>query len=380
MNCPGCHAEYLSQDNFCANCGLKLKHDGKACPACGKMLQSDDFFCIYCGEKIKDNIHDASLESAKTSMLKEKNSEVIQGGDQRKTVSEPSISFSQSTEEIILDHELLLLLSKKYEHNKISPLAAPAYAAQNPVAEKEIPFDQKWLEVIAKPAKAFYLNNLSKNAKLYQKILLTSGGTLLRWTDEEGKVSISPEESACNFIDDVEAILNSFMGDDQPFVSVLDEKQFKTLNAIKNICDLQTGMGIEAAFVRESELMSYLNSDQKIRVAIQALAGQGMVRLFDDEDPVVFMEPFGLEIMHIFEDTQQYFNILILDDHHQTVRSFNLVGRENKLYLITLPDKKNHYVVRALGKEQLRSLLNVAWMTDLTGATKRRVQPKRKLE
>jgi hypothetical protein len=50
--CPGCRAEYASDDLFCSNCGFDLKMTTILCPLCEKPVKSDDLFCANCGNKI----------------------------------------------------------------------------------------------------------------------------------------------------------------------------------------------------------------------------------------------------------------------------------------------------------------------------------------
>lgn len=56
--CPGCGADVVPADNFCAVCGQDLevareRTVGTECPECGAEIESGDSFCSSCGESLE---------------------------------------------------------------------------------------------------------------------------------------------------------------------------------------------------------------------------------------------------------------------------------------------------------------------------------------
>lgn len=338
MNCPRCNTEYLKDDVFCSQCGFHLQSiDGK-CPSCGHKLQPDDLFCSRCGAKAK---------YINTTV------EVIES---------VAMSPRAKREGMVLEHQQLLNLSKTYEHNKLSPLSAPVYSSDDSPVKQKPSSDTSWLSVISNPVKAFYFSRLSRTGKQCQEILLTRDNTSFRWKDEEGKISISEEETVWNFVDHIYAILNHFTDIDKPYLIILDETQRKILNAIDNICNIQTLMGLEPAFARQSEIISYLKIDEDVRKQIKNLADKKMLRILgaDTDEPLILMESLGQEMMRVLGESDEYFNLTMTDLDKNISPSFNLVARDKKLYLISF--NKSKTIVRSLDKSGLRSLLNITWM------------------
>jgi len=50
--CTNCGHKIRKEDNFCTNCGHKIRKEDNICTNCGTKLRKEDNFCTNCGTKI----------------------------------------------------------------------------------------------------------------------------------------------------------------------------------------------------------------------------------------------------------------------------------------------------------------------------------------
>ena len=338
MLCPRCKTEYENGDVFCANCGLDLRTAARTCPTCGARLETDDVFCANCGSKVEVT--------------------------QTKEIPVTAKSTDVEEAETALTRQLIKEIASSFECSYLSPLSSLYHGGKKEKVGKS-PINEALLQVILEPEKAFYLTGMTRE-KSYQKVLLINDGTYYRWIDEDGRVVITREESPWKFLESICTDVTQNVTEAEPSLVVLKQKQVEILKGIDALCQALTEMKVVPAFTTLTQLKSFLGSGEEITGQVRELSQQHFIKLIGYDNPVITIEARGQEIVRALVDYDVYYTIQVLTEGVDEYPSFHLLARGSRLYMLTNPENGEDIVVRTLDASGLRSLINWAWLADLT--------------
>jgi hypothetical protein len=345
MFCPRCNAQSVTDDEFCAQCGLDLRTVSTYCPACGARSVSGDAFCAACGKRLVED----GLDDLQTRV--------------KIAASERTAGISKA-EGTALRHSLVGEIASSHEYNSLSPIAAlgPADKKASKVA---IPVAGDILDAILQPSKAFYFTATAGD-RLYQEILLVKGPVYCRWTDAEGTVVISREKGPRDFIDHIYGEISREMAGGEKSIAILTREQILILKAVSSLGRTLAFTKIKSEFTSYEHLKHLLNTDDGLKGRLHDLARDGMVRIRGSGNPIITLQARGVEVVNALENYDAFSTLQVLTEGIDDFPSVYLTLSEGRLFMMSNPKNGDDVVVRTLDKAGLRSVLNWMWTASLT--------------